>query len=90
MRVGINLCDMFPFKNGLKQRAAPLPLFFNCALGYAIRRVQIIQDGLKLNGLHQFLLYADDINMLEGSVHTVEENEQALIMARKILDYNKC
>jgi len=50
VRVGKNLSDMFPFRNDLKQGAAPLILFFNCASGYAIRRVQIIQDGLKLNG----------------------------------------
>ena len=30
------------------------------ALGYAIRKVQVIQDGLKLNDTHQLLVYADD------------------------------
>jgi hypothetical protein len=34
-------------------------------LQYAIRRVQENQDGLKLNGTHQFLTYAGDINFLE-------------------------
>jgi hypothetical protein len=29
-------------------------LLFNFDLQYAIRRVQVIQDGLKLNGTHQF------------------------------------
>jgi hypothetical protein len=36
----------------------------------AIRRVQVNQDGLKLNGTHQLVVYADDVNVLEGSVHT--------------------
>jgi len=28
---------------------------------------------LKLNGTHQLLVYADDVNILGGSVHTVKE-----------------
>jgi hypothetical protein len=47
---------------------------------YAIRRVQINQDGLKLNGTHQFLVYAGDVNILGGSVHTVKENEKSLVV----------
>ena len=58
---------------------------FIFALEYAIRRVQVNQDGLKLNGAHQFLAYADDVNILEGSVHTLKENGEALVAAtRKI------
>jgi hypothetical protein len=49
-------------------------LLFIFALEYAIRRVQVNQDGLKLNGTHQLLAYADDVNRLGGSVQTVKEN----------------
>jgi hypothetical protein len=48
----------------LKQGDALSPLIFNFALGYAIRKVQEDQVGLKLNGTHQPLAYADDVNPL--------------------------
>ena len=81
--VGKNLSDMFPIRNGLKQGETLLPLLFNFALEHTIRRVQVIQDGLKLNGTHQLLVYADDVNILGGSVHAVKENAKALVMASK-------
>ena len=57
--------------------------FFNFALEYAIRRVQVNQDGLKLNGTHQRLVHVDDINILGGSVHTIKKNAEALTVASK-------
>ena len=33
--------------------------------------------------IHQLLVYADDINILGGSVHTVKENGEALVVASK-------
>ena len=38
---------------------------------------------MKLNGTHQLLAYADDVNILGGSAHTVKENAEALIVAAK-------
>jgi len=56
-------------------------LLFNFALGYSIRRVQVKHDGLKLNGTHQRVVYADDVNILGGSVHAVKEKAEALVVA---------
>jgi len=59
------------------------PMLFNFALEYAIRRVQVNQDGLKLNGTHQLLAYAGDVNILGGSIHTLKENAEALVAATR-------
>jgi len=83
VRVGKNLSDMFPIRNGLKQGDAQSPLLFNFALEYSIGRVQVNQDGLKLNGTHHLLAYVDGVNILGGSVHTVKENAEAILVATK-------
>ena len=67
----------------MKQGDALSPLLFNCALEYAIRMVQVNQDGLKLNGTHQLLAYTDDVNILGGGVHTLKENAEALVAATR-------
>ena len=70
VRVSKHLSDIFPIKNGLKKGDGLWPLLFNIAFGYAVSRVRVNQDGLKLNDRHQLLVYADDVNILGGSVHT--------------------
>jgi len=82
VRVGKNASDKFPTRNGLIQGPA-FQCFFYFALEYAIRRVQVKQDGLKLNGTHQLLAYADDVNILEGSIHILQENAEALVAATR-------
>jgi hypothetical protein len=71
VRVGKHLSDTFPIKNGLKKGDALSLLLFNFPLEYAIRRVQANQEGMKLNGTHQLLVYADDVNVLRRSAHSV-------------------
>jgi hypothetical protein len=63
VQVGEHLSDV-PITNCLKQGDALLPLLCNFALEYAIRRVHVNQDGLKLNGTCQILIYADDFFLL--------------------------
>ena len=72
-----------PIRNGLKRGDALTPLLFYFASEYAIRRVQVKQDGLKLNGTHQLLAYAGDVNILGGSIHTLKENAYALVAATR-------
>jgi len=74
VRVGKAVADMIPIRNGLKQEDALSPLLFNFALEYAIKRVQVNQDGLKLLGTHQILVYADNVYILGRSIHTVKKN----------------
>jgi len=86
VRVGKDMSDMFLIRNGLKQRDDLSPMLFNCALDYVIKRVQVCQDGLKLNGTHQLLFYADDVNILGGSIPTVKKNKESLVVASRETD----
>jgi len=67
----------------LKRGDGLSPLIFNIAVEYANRMVQVNQDDLKLNGTHQVLVYADDVNTLGRSICTTEINIQALVVASK-------
>jgi hypothetical protein len=39
--------------------------------------------GLKLNGTHHLLIYAEDVNILGGSIYTIRKNRQALVIISK-------
>ena len=64
----------------MKQGGALSSLLFNFALEYAMRRVQVTQEGLKINYTRQLLVYAND-NILGGSLHTVKKNAESLLVA---------
>jgi hypothetical protein len=88
--IGKHLFDSFPIQNGLKQRDALSPLLFNFVLEYAIRKVRENQVRLKLNGTHQLLAYADDVNLLGDNIDTIRKNMETLIDASKevVLEVN--
>jgi hypothetical protein len=39
--------------------------------------------GLKLNGTHQMLVYADDVNLPGDNIDTIKKNTQSLIDVSK-------
>jgi len=59
---------MFLIKNSIKQGDALSLLLLNFK-EYNVGGVQVNQDGLKLIGTHQILVYVNDVNMWGGSVH---------------------
>jgi hypothetical protein len=64
----VSICLIIsPFKI-VQQGDALSPLLFNLALDYAIKKVLEIQVRLNLNGTHQLLTYADDVNILGDNI----------------------
>jgi hypothetical protein len=82
IHIGKYISDNVPICNGLKQDAL-LPWFFNFALEYVIMRAQENLVGTKLNGTHQLLVYADDVNLLGDNIDTIKKNKENLIDASK-------
>jgi len=59
-------------------------LILNFAVEYAIRRVEVNQEGLKLNDTHLLLVYADDVNIIGESVPTIKNKEALLVRNKEI------
>jgi hypothetical protein len=84
VRIGRHLSDTFPVQNGLKQGDSLSPLLFNFAVEYAIRKAQENQVGMKLNGTHQLLVYADDVNLLGDTLHTIKKIETSVDTSKEV------
>jgi hypothetical protein len=48
-------------------------------------KVQGYQVGLKLNLTHQFLVYADDVDLLGDNINTITKNTEVLRLGRKFI-----
>jgi hypothetical protein len=83
VRIGKYLSDKFLIQNGLTQRDALSPLLLNFAFDYAFGRIKKKQIGLKLNGTHHLLAYADDVNILGESIDIIQKNTEALLNTNK-------
>jgi hypothetical protein len=58
-------------------------MLFTFTLEFAIKKVQENQEGLKLNGTHQLLFYADNLNLLVDNIDTIKRNTQTVIDGTK-------
>jgi len=80
-----NMSDTFPAQNGLKLGDASSPLPDNFTFGYAIRKVQVNQNRLKMNRTHQLLVYNDDINLKDLYQNVTNKSKEPLLAANKEL-----
>jgi hypothetical protein len=76
--MGKNLSNAFPIQNVLKQGDALSPLLFDFALEYSMMKVQGSHKGLEMNGIHQLLVYANNVNILGENVSTMKKNKEAV------------
>jgi hypothetical protein len=67
----------------LEKGDALSPLLLNFTLEYAIRGIQANLKGLKLNGTNQLLVYTD-VNILDGRIHAIRKNKEALVVDGKV------
>lgn len=56
-------------------------MFFNFALEYISKKIQINQEDLKLNGIYQIVVYTYDVNLLGENMHN--KKTEAVLMAAK-------
>jgi hypothetical protein len=74
VRISKHLSDTFPVRNSLKDDDLS-PLLFNFILKHAVKKVQENQVALKLNAMHQLLVYVDHVNVLEDNINTTKKNK---------------
>jgi hypothetical protein len=70
------MCYAFPTQNDLKEGDILLPLLFNFALKYAIKKVQQNLAELELNGTNHPLIYAGGINMFGENIKIIAKTKK--------------
>jgi hypothetical protein len=57
-------------------------LYYSCfsTLEYVIRKVQENQMGLKLNGTHQLLPYANGVNLLGDNINARNKDAETIVL----------
>jgi hypothetical protein len=60
------------------------PLLLSFDLECAIRKVQEVQVGLKLNGANQLLVYADTVNLSGDNIDIIKKTAETLTDASKV------
>jgi len=80
-----NMSDIFPARNGLKLGDASSPLPDNFTFEYAIRKVHVNQNRLKMNRTHQLLVYNYDINLQDLYPNVKNKSKEPLLAASKDL-----
>jgi hypothetical protein len=76
VHTGKHLSFTFPIQNGLEQEKTLSPLLFNFTLEHSVRNVQEKLLQLTLNGTHQPLVYANDVNRLGNKIDTTKKNTE--------------
>jgi hypothetical protein len=84
VRICKYLSDNFLIQNCLSQGDALSSLLLNFTLEYAMRKVQENQVGLELNGTHQLLFYADDVDLLGDNIDTIKNNKTLIYSSKEV------
>jgi hypothetical protein len=63
-----------------------LPLLFNFAFEYVIRKVPVNQVGLILNWTYKLLVYADGVNLLRYNIDTINRSTEKINDASEEVD----
>ena len=83
-RTGRYLSDTFPLQNDLKDGNALSPLLLNFPLEQVFQNVLGNEDGLKLNGTYQLLMYADNVNFFKENINNGKNPESLFCTSKKV------